>query len=127
MRQERGQITGAVRVIEPYTLWGAIAGQVTVARGGKMYIRGSIYGNLILEDGGRVHIYGNVQGDVTVQEGAKVIVTGAVGGDVINNGGRVYVELPAKIGGKVKTKSGKTVFEKDHTDEDHKTKRSKHD
>ena len=111
MREERGQLKGNIVVKEPYTLLGVLAGNVTVAQHGKFYHRGSIYGNLTVEPGGRAHIFGNIMGSVTLKEDTKVIVSGSVGGDVINLGGRLFIELAAKIDGKVKTRSGQTSFE----------------
>src|SRR5688500_18203863 len=112
MREERGQVRGDVIVHEPYTLWGAIAGNVRVIQGGKFYVRGAIYGKLEVEYGGRVHIYGNVSGKLTVHPGAKVIHSGILGGDVSNLGGRLYVDNSATIVGQVKTKKdGITVIE----------------
>jgi cytoskeletal protein CcmA (bactofilin family) len=112
MREERGKLSGDVVINELYTLWGMIAGNVTVVEEGKLYLRGSVYGNLTVEYGGRVHIYGNVQGDLTAKFGAKVIHGGVVGGDIVNEGGRIFVELAAKTLGKIKTKDGTTTFEK---------------
>jgi len=112
MREERGNISGKVTINEPYTLWGSIAGDVTVVTGGKFYQRGAIYGSLTVNDGGRVHIFGNVQGDLTVKKGAKVIHSGVVGGDANNLGGRLYIEKEARINGKVKTKDGETKDER---------------
>lgn len=108
MREERGNISGNVTINELYTLWGSIAGDVTVVDGGKFYLRGSIYGSLIVEKGGRVHIFGNIQGDLTVNKHAKVIHSGVVGGDANNNGGRLLVERESRVNGKVKTKEGET-------------------
>jgi len=108
MREERGTISGNVKINELYTLWGTIAGDVTVVDGGKFYQRGTIYGSLTVEKGGRVHVFGNVQGDLTVKAGAKVIHSGSVGGDANNLGGRLYIEKDSRISGKVKTKEGET-------------------
>jgi cytoskeletal protein CcmA (bactofilin family) len=111
MKDERGQLTGDIVVSEPYTLWGRVAGNVTVQNGGKFYLRGSIFGDLTVEPGGRVHLLGNLQGKLTVQAKAKAVVGGMVGGDVVNLGGRIYVEQTATVMGKVKTKDGETVVE----------------
>jgi cytoskeletal protein CcmA (bactofilin family) len=111
MREERGKLSGDVKINELYTLWGMIVGNVTVVADGKLYLRGSIYGNLIVEKGGRVHIFGNVQGTLTCKKGAKVIHSGIVGGDIINRGGRIYIDLGAKTMGKIKTKDGTTTLE----------------
>lgn len=111
MREERGQLKGDFVIRELYTLWGKIAGNVTVSNGGKFYMRGSIFGDLIAQSGGRVHVFGNLQGRLIVEPEAKVIVSGIIGGDVLNRGGRIYIELAAKILGKVKTKEGETIFE----------------
>ena len=112
MREERGQLTGDLVISEPYTLWGKIAGNITVVDGGKLYVRGSVFGDLTVEAGGRVHVLGNVKGRLIVMPKAKVIVGGVIGHDVINRGGRVYIEHTAKIIGKVKTKlDGETTFE----------------
>jgi len=108
MREERGQLSGKVKINEPYTLWGSIAGDVTVVDGGKFYVRGAIYGSLTVEDGGRVHVFGNVQGDLNVKAGAKVIHSGVLGGDANNTGGRLYIERESRVNGKVKTRSGET-------------------
>ncbi len=108
MREERGQIVGDVVVYEPFTLWGSIAGNVKVMKGGKLYLRGSVYGNLTVEPGGRAHIYGNVVGTLTVESKSKVIHSGIVGGNAINTGGRLYIESMAKVYGKVRTDAGET-------------------
>ena len=88
-------------------LWGSVAGNVSVVKGGKFYLRGSVYGNISAESGGRAHLLGNVSGDLIVMEDAKVILGGAVGGDAINEGGRLYIEHTAKVMGKVKGRKGK--------------------
>jgi len=108
MREERGQIVGDVVVYEPFTLWGSIAGNVKVMKGGKLYLRGSVYGDLTVEPGGRVHIYGNLTGALNVQKKAKVIHSGIIGGNAINTGGRLYIESMAKVYGKIRTDSGET-------------------
>src|ERR1700679_1488957 len=102
MREERGNISGNVKINELYTLWGSIAGDVTVVDGGKFYQRGAIYGSLIVEKGRRCHVFGNVQGDLTVKKNAKVIHSGVLGGDANNLGGRLYIEKEARINGKIK-------------------------
>lgn len=111
MREERGRIAGDVTVDEPYTLWGAINGDVRVVEGGKMYVRGNIYGDLIVEYGGRVHVYGQVSGNLTVHRGAKVIHSGTVAGNAVNEGGRLYIEACSHVLGKVKTNKGETAEE----------------
>lgn len=111
MREERGQLTGDLVITELYTLWGRLAGNVTVAAGGKFYLRGSVFGNLTVQAHGRAHIFGNLQGRLIVMPGAKVVHSGIVGGDVINRGGRLYVEPSASTLGKVKAKEGETVFQ----------------
>lgn len=114
MREERGRIAGDQVINESVELWGSIAGKVTVTDGGKLYVRGAIYGDLIVEDGGRVHVFGNVQGTIYVHEGAKVIHSGVVGKDIVNVGGRLAVDAIAKVGGRVKTKSGETKLQGPH-------------
>ena len=111
MREERGQIAGSLVVHEPYTLWGSVAGTVTVVEGGKFYMRGSIYGNLNVEYGGRVHIFGTSTGNLRVARGTKVIHSGTLMGNAINEGGRLYVDAGATIHGKVKTVKGETKIE----------------
>lgn len=108
MREERGTVSGDVRVFEPFTLWGSIGGNVSVIQGGKFYVRGAIYGNLTVEYGGRVHIFGNVTGNLTVERGAKVIHSGVIGGNALNDGGRLYIEAIAKILGTLNTINGET-------------------
>ncbi len=114
MREERGQIAGDVIVYEPFTLWGAIGGDVKVIERGKLYVRGAIYGDVTVEYGGRMHVFGRVTGNLTVHRGAKVIHSGVVGGDVVNQGGRLVVEAMAKVMGKIRTKSGETKLEGPH-------------
>ncbi len=111
MREERGQLTGDRVISEPYTLWGKIAGNLTVVDGGKLYVRGNVFGDLIVQEGGRAHILGNVKGTVTIMPRTKVIIGGIIGGDVLNQGGRLFIEHSAKLLGKVKTKDGETTFE----------------
>jgi cytoskeletal protein CcmA (bactofilin family) len=111
MREERGNIAGNVVITEPYTLWGSIAGNVTISDGGKVYIRGAIYGNMTVTPGGRAHIFGNVSGNLTIAVKTKVIHSGILGGDAINNGGRLYIDANAKVLGKVKTYDGDTTIE----------------
>ena len=76
MRDERGNIAGNQFITEPFTLWGSIAGNVSVSEGGKFYVRGAIYGNLDVLPGGRVHIFGNVSGNLTMSDKTKVIHSG---------------------------------------------------
>ena len=57
MREERGHIAGDQVIIEPYTLWGSVAGNVNASKGSKLYVRGAIYGDLTVMPGGRVHIF----------------------------------------------------------------------
>jgi uncharacterized protein (DUF342 family) len=116
MREERGRLAGDQTITESVELWGSIAGHVTVVDGGKLYVRGAIYGDLTVEDGGRVHVFGNVQGSLTVREGAKVIHSGVVGKDVVNDGGRLVVEAAAKVGGRIKTRSGDSKLQGPHRD-----------
>lgn len=111
MREERGTIAGPLIVFEPMELWGTVGGNVTVVEGGKFYMRGSIYGDLNVEYGGRVHIFGNIAGSLKVARGAKVIHSGTIAGDAVNEGGRLFVDSIAVIGGKVKTLKGETKIE----------------
>jgi cytoskeletal protein CcmA (bactofilin family) len=111
MREERGQLNGNQIIAERYTLWGSIGGDVRVVEGGKFYLRGSIYGNLTVESGGRAHIFGNLQGNLIVKRGAKVIHSGVVGRNVVNSGGRLHIEMIARVHGDIKTKSGDTTVE----------------
>jgi len=108
MREERGQLNGNQVIAEPVDLWGTISGNVTVLKGGKVYVRGAIYGHLNVEDGGRVHIYGNVSGNLTVEKGAKVILSGVLGGDAVNNGGRLYIDNMARVLGRLRKLEGDT-------------------
>jgi len=108
MREERGTMKGDVAIAESIDLWGTIVGNVSVVKGGKLYVRGNVYGNLTVEDGGRVHIYGNVSGDLIVLEGAKVIHSGVLGGDAINRGGRLYIDAAAQVMGRVRAGEGET-------------------
>jgi cytoskeletal protein CcmA (bactofilin family) len=112
MREERGTVAGNLLVNEPMTLWGTVGGNVTVAEGGKLYLRGAVYGDLIVEYGGRVHIFGRIAGDLTVKRGSKVIHSGVLGGDATNLGGRLYIENTATINGKVHTVKGETQIRK---------------
>jgi cytoskeletal protein CcmA (bactofilin family) len=111
MREERGQVSGDIVVYEPFTIWGSVGGNVKVIERGKLYLRGSVYGDLVVEWGGRVHIYGNVTGTLIVERGAKVIVSGIIGGDAINDGGRLFIDATATVGGKIKTRSGETSID----------------
>lgn len=110
MHEERGQLTGDQVIMDPVDLWGNIVGNAKVESGGKMYVRGNIYGNLIVNEGGRVHVYGTVTGTVVVNEGAKVILSGIVS-NAVNNGGRLYVDMNARILGKLRTRSGETTVD----------------
>jgi len=110
MREERGQLTGDLVINELCTLWGRLAGNVTVAAGGKFYLRGRVFGDLKVEADGRAHVLGNLQGRLIVMPGAKVVHGGIIGGDVINRGGRLYVEASATTLGKLKVKEGITLF-----------------
>jgi len=111
MREERGQLAGDITIDEPYTLWGSIAGDVTVSKGAKFYMRGAIYGSMTVKPGGRVHVFGNISGDMTVMQKTKVIHSGVVGGDVTNLGGRLYIDATAQVVGRVKTMAGETSIE----------------
>jgi cytoskeletal protein CcmA (bactofilin family) len=111
MREERGHLAGDITITEPYTLWGSIAGDVSVSKGGKFYLRGAIYGNLHALPGGRIHVFGNISGNLTVAEKTKVIHSGTLGGDAINRGGRLYIDASAKVLGRVKTQEGETTIE----------------
>jgi cytoskeletal protein CcmA (bactofilin family) len=112
VREERGTIGGDYVVNEPIELWGSVGGNVTVAEGGKLYLRGAIYGDILVEYGGRAHIFGRCIGTLTVNRGAKVIHSGVLGGDAINRGGRLFIENTAIINGKVKTLKGETKISK---------------
>jgi cytoskeletal protein CcmA (bactofilin family) len=112
MHEERGTIAGDWVVSEPTTLWGSVGGNVTVAEGGKLYMRGAVYGDILVEFGGRLHIFGRVVGSLTVKRGAKVIHSGVLGGDATNKGGRLFIENTAIINGKVKTLKGETKISK---------------
>lgn len=108
MREERGQVRGDQVIGEPYTLWGAIAGNVTAVQGSKFYVRGTIYGDLTVLHGGRVHIHGKITGSLTVKDGAKVIVDGVIGKNAVNMGGRMYINNLAHVMGQVQTEDGET-------------------
>ena len=112
MKEERGTIAGDWTVSEPTTLWGSVGGNVTVAEGGKLYMRGAVYGDILVEYGGRLHIFGRVAGSLTVKRGAKVIHSGLLGGNATNMGGRLYIENTAQINGKIKTVKGETKIQK---------------
>jgi cytoskeletal protein CcmA (bactofilin family) len=112
MREERGAIAGDFVVNEPMTLWGSVGGNLTVAEGGKFYLRGAVYGDVTCEFGGRMHIFGRITGDLLVKRGAKVIHSGLIAGNATNDGGRLYVESTAIINGKVKTLRGETKISK---------------
>ena len=111
MREERGKLAGDITISDDVTLWGTIAGTVTVKDGGKLYMRGAIFGNLVVQDGGRVHVFGNISGDLRVEEGSKVIHSGIIGRHVINAGGRLHIERVAKVAGKIKENAGETTYE----------------
>ena len=106
MREERGTIGGDIVVYEEYTLWGVVAGNVSVVDGGRLFVRGAVYGYVDVTPGGRMHIFGRVSGNVTLARGTKVIHSGVIGGDVTNNGGRFFLEPGAKVLGKTKTTGG---------------------
>src|SRR5436190_23379222 len=112
MHEERGTIAGDWTVSEPTTLWGTVGGNVTIAEGGKLYLRGAVYGDILVEYGGRLHIFGRVVGSLTVNRGAKVIHSGVLGGDAINKGGRLFIETTSVINGKIKTIKGETKVSK---------------
>ena len=111
MREERGKITGDLVIDELYTLWGMLVGNVRVVDGGKLYVRGSIYGNVHVEQDGRAHLFGHIQGNLIVERYAKVIHSGILSGNVMNRGGRVYIEVTARVEGKIKTKKGGETIE----------------
>jgi len=112
MREERGTIPGDWQVSDAVELWGSVGGNVTVAEGGKLYMRGAVYGDIIVEFGGRMHIFGRVVGNLTVKRGAKVIHSGVLGGDATNEGGRLYIENTSVVNGKIKTLKGETKVAK---------------
>jgi predicted acyltransferase (DUF342 family) len=108
LREERGQLSGDQIISEPVELTGNISGDAVVIDGGKLYMRGSVYGDMHVEEGGRVHIFGHLMGSLHVEKGAKVIVSGVVGRDCHNNGGRLYIDAMARVGGKIRTREGET-------------------
>jgi cytoskeletal protein CcmA (bactofilin family) len=112
MREERGQLKGHQVVSEPFTLWGSCAGDVTVVKGSKFYMRGTVYGDLTVLHGGRVHVYGNVTGTMLVKDGAKVILSGTIGQDCINEGGRLTLDAAAHVMGKlIRSEDGETLID----------------
>jgi hypothetical protein len=108
MREERGTIAGDFTVTDSVDFLGAVARNLVVAEGGRVYLRGAVYGDVIVGFGGRVHIYGRVAGNLIVRRGGKVIHSGTLGGDAVNEGGRLYIDNTAIITGRIKTKSGET-------------------
>ena len=54
MREERGTIAGDWVVSDAVELRGSVGGNVTVAEGGKLYMRGAVYGDILVEYGGDV-------------------------------------------------------------------------
>lgn len=108
MREQRGQVAGPLVVHDPLTLWGTVAGVVTVVEGGRLYMRGSIFGDMHVEYGGRVHVYGNISGHIRIARGAKVIVSGTILGDAINDGGRLVIDRLGDVKGKLSTVKGET-------------------
>ena len=112
MREERGTIAGNHTVTDSVELWGTVGGNLTIAEGGKCYLRGAVYGDILVEYGGRLHIFGRVVGSLTVKRGGKVIHSGVLGGDATNMGGRLYIENTSQIHGKIKTIKGETKIQK---------------
>jgi cytoskeletal protein CcmA (bactofilin family) len=99
MREEWGKLVGNQVVSEPFTLWGSVAGDVTVVNGAKSYLRGTVHGDLTVL-GGRVKISGHVTGTMRVRDGARVILSGTIGQACINEGGRLSIGSAALVGGK---------------------------
>jgi hypothetical protein len=113
MREERGHLKGNQVIGESYTLWGSVAGDVTVVKGSKFYMRGTVYGDLTVLHGGRVHVFGNVTGMLIVKDGAKVILSGTIGQDCINEGGRLYLDAAAHVMGKlIRSEDGETEVDR---------------
>ncbi len=116
MKEERGRIYGDATIDEPYTLWGAISGDLRVVEGGKVYVRGHIGGDLIVDFGGRVHVFGHIAGNLMMFRGSKVILSGVVGGNASNQNARLFIDRHGRVLGKVKTtgKHAETQIEDDY-------------
>src|SRR5688500_1273325 len=112
MREERGTIAGNYTDSDTLTLWGTIGGNLTVAEGGKCYLRGACYGDNLVQYGIRLHIFRRVAGSMTDKRTPKVIHSGLLGGNATNLGGRLYIENTAQINGKIKTVKGETKIQK---------------
>src|SRR5947207_15277981 len=112
MHEERGTIAGDWTVSEPTTLWGSVGGNVTIAEGGKLYLRGAVYGDITVEYGGRLHIFVRVAGSLTVKRGAKGIHSGLLGGDATNPGRRLFIENTPVINRKINTIQGEAKVAK---------------
>lgn len=116
MREERGRIYGDATIDEPYTLWGAISGDLRVVDGGKVYVRGHVGGDLIVDHGGRVHVFGHVGGNLIMFRGCKVILSGVIGGNATNTSSRLFIDRHGRVLGKTKTrgKQAETQIEDDY-------------
>lgn len=116
MREERGRVYGDITIAEPYTLWGAVSGDMRVNDGGKVWLRGHVGGDVIVDFGGRVHVFGHVAGSLIMFKGSKVIISGVIGGSATNKDSRLFIGRNGRVLGKLKTvgKYAETQIEDDY-------------
>lgn len=77
---------------------GTTRGDVCVTRGGKLVLVGYVAGTLTIAPGGYVFVVGMVE-PLTVKAGGKAMLRGWCKGDVVNEGGDLTVMRGAVIEG----------------------------
>lgn len=84
MKFESGTIEGNISIADDLNLLGTVKGSITVAFGGKLYLRGTCTNNLIVQPGGIAFIFGTVGNDV--HNAGTVELEGTVNGNVLSIG-----------------------------------------
>jgi hypothetical protein len=74
-----------------------IRGDVTIASGKTVTLRGMVHGALTVQPGARLELPGMLIGDLTVEEGAHVWLYGMLRGQVVNHGGSVSYAAPRPL------------------------------
>jgi cytoskeletal protein CcmA (bactofilin family) len=98
MREERGTIYGDLTVEDDLVLRSMVTGNVIVADGAHLELRGLIGGALRVDAGGVAAVHGTVSGPIV--NAGSVEVWGMVHGSIEDVGGRLLLHPGCFVGGR---------------------------
>jgi cytoskeletal protein CcmA (bactofilin family) len=94
-RIERKHV-GNLSVSSHVEVTGQVDGDVSVATGGRLFLRGQVTGNVTVKAGGYADVRGQVLGNLT-NDGGEVRISGMVIGKLRRRGGSTVVEDGAAV------------------------------